>query len=151
LKRGLPGTSRGVFCATSCESLVYLLFIWISVWLLADVELNMSTATATGTGTSLDSNPTTNGVTRRTGANTSASRGKSQEDRIVDDATEQLRRSFRRKYRHVEAVHSESRPSCLSHDTTATPSFLGFRNLMVIMLGNELPLRVCLGSQLLTA
>jgi diacylglycerol O-acyltransferase-1 len=94
----------------------------------------MSTTTATGTGTSLDSNPTMNGVTRRTGANTSASRGTAQEDRTVDDATEQLRRSFRRKYRHVEAVHSESRPSCLSHDTTATPSFLGFRNLMVIML-----------------
>ncbi|KAI1653170.1 MBOAT, membrane-bound O-acyltransferase family-domain-containing protein [Daldinia decipiens] len=39
-----------------------------------------------------------------------------------------------RKYRHVTAIHSESRPSTLSHDTTATPSFLGFRNLMVIVL-----------------
>ncbi|KAI0114885.1 MBOAT, membrane-bound O-acyltransferase family-domain-containing protein [Daldinia grandis] len=38
------------------------------------------------------------------------------------------------KYRHVTAVHSESRPSTLSHDTTAAPSFLGFRNLMVIVL-----------------
>lgn len=53
------------------------------------------------------------------------------------DATSQLRRSLRKKYRHVAAVHSESRPSCLSHDASATPSFLGFRNLMVIMLGES--------------
>ncbi|KAH7328611.1 diacylglycerol O-acyltransferase [Stachybotrys elegans] len=39
-----------------------------------------------------------------------------------------------RKYRHVAAVHSKVRPSCLSHDSTAAPSFIGFRNLMVIVL-----------------
>ncbi|KAI4870780.1 MBOAT, membrane-bound O-acyltransferase family-domain-containing protein [Hypoxylon rubiginosum] len=39
-----------------------------------------------------------------------------------------------KKYRHVTAVHSQSRPSTLSHDGTAPPSFLGFRNLMVIVL-----------------
>ncbi|KAI0180171.1 MBOAT, membrane-bound O-acyltransferase family-domain-containing protein [Hypoxylon sp. FL1284] len=39
-----------------------------------------------------------------------------------------------KKYRHVSAVHSQSRPSTLSHDATAPPSFLGFRNLMVIVL-----------------
>ncbi|KAI5864499.1 MBOAT, membrane-bound O-acyltransferase family-domain-containing protein [Durotheca rogersii] len=39
-----------------------------------------------------------------------------------------------RKYRHLTAVHSESRPSTLSHDARAPPSFLGFRNLMVIVL-----------------
>ncbi|KAK4241731.1 diacylglycerol O-acyltransferase 1 [Achaetomium macrosporum] len=49
-------------------------------------------------------------------------------------SAEQLKKAFRQKYRHVEAVHSASRPSCLSHDTTETPSFLGFRNLMVIVL-----------------
>ncbi|XWW92721.1 hypothetical protein V2A60_000647 [Cordyceps javanica] len=38
------------------------------------------------------------------------------------------------KYRHVEATHSLVRPSCLSHDSNASPSFLGFRNLMVIVL-----------------
>ncbi|KAF4979490.1 hypothetical protein FZEAL_4349 [Fusarium zealandicum] len=38
------------------------------------------------------------------------------------------------KYRHVAAVHSKTRPSCLSHDSDAAPSFLGFRNLMVIVL-----------------
>lgn len=44
-------------------------------------------------------------------------------------------RALPRKYRHVAAVHSETRPSCLSHDAQDTPSFLGFRNLMVIVLG----------------
>lgn len=42
-----------------------------------------------------------------------------------------------RKYRHVAAVHSKTRPSCLSHDSPAAPSFLGFRNLMVIVLGTK--------------
>lgn len=41
------------------------------------------------------------------------------------------------KYRHVAAVHSATRPSTLSHDSTAAPSFLGFRNLMVIVLGTR--------------
>lgn len=39
------------------------------------------------------------------------------------------------KYRHVAAVHSKVQSSCLSHDSEAAPSFLGFRNLMVIVLG----------------
>lgn len=48
---------------------------------------------------------------------------------------DKLRRTPQRKYRHVAAVHSQTRPSCLSHDSQASPSFLGFRNLMVIVLG----------------
>ena len=40
----------------------------------------------------------------------------------------------KKKYRHVAAAHSESRPSCLSHESDAVPSFLGFRNLMVLVL-----------------
>ena len=39
------------------------------------------------------------------------------------------------KYRHVAAVHSKTRTSCLSHDSETSPSLLGFRNLMVIVLG----------------
>ncbi|KAH8805579.1 hypothetical protein F5884DRAFT_736747 [Xylogone sp. PMI_703] len=39
-----------------------------------------------------------------------------------------------KKYRHVAAIHSKPRASVLSHDSEATPSFLGFRNLMVIVL-----------------
>ncbi|KAJ4292291.1 hypothetical protein N0V88_005923 [Collariella sp. IMI 366227] len=46
------------------------------------------------------------------------------------EGVEQLRKAFSNKYRHVVAIHSKSRPTCLSHDTTETPSFLGFRNLM---------------------
>lgn len=38
------------------------------------------------------------------------------------------------KYRHIAAIHSEHRASCLSHDSEASPSFLGFRNLMVLVI-----------------
>ena len=100
-------------------------------------KMNSTTATAT----SLDPlHPAINGVTRR--ANSNAIDGEKPRDEAVQtsetdanaEVTEELRRAFRRKYRHVVAVHSESRPSCLSHDTTESPSFLGFRNLMVIVL-----------------
>jgi diacylglycerol O-acyltransferase-1 len=43
----------------------------------------------------------------------------------------------RRKYRHIAAVHSKPRTSCLSHDSEIAPSFLGFRNLMVIVLSTS--------------
>jgi hypothetical protein len=41
----------------------------------------------------------------------------------------------RSKYRHVAAYHSKLQHSSLSRDAEATPSFLGFRNLMVLVLG----------------
>jgi len=41
---------------------------------------------------------------------------------------------FRSKYKHVEAPHNTSRPSVLSHDSKEVPSFLGFRNLMVLTI-----------------
>lgn len=44
------------------------------------------------------------------------------------------RRNISSKYRHIAAVHSTARNSCLSRDVDVTPSFLGFRNLMVIVL-----------------
>lgn len=47
---------------------------------------------------------------------------------------ESMRAYVAKKYRHVAAVHSRPRTSCLDHDSDATPSFLGFRNLMVIVL-----------------
>lgn len=50
----------------------------------------------------------------------------------VDTAA--LRKAFSRKYRHTAALHSKSRPSTLGHDATETPSFLGFRNLGLIVL-----------------
>ncbi|GJN69071.1 diacylglycerol O-acyltransferase [Purpureocillium lilacinum] len=47
---------------------------------------------------------------------------------------DKVKASPQQKYRHVAAVHSQTRPSCLSHDSDAAPSFIGFRNLMVIVL-----------------
>jgi diacylglycerol O-acyltransferase-1 len=38
------------------------------------------------------------------------------------------------KYRHVFATHSTQRPSCLSSDAEKTPSFAGFRNLMILVI-----------------
>ena len=49
-------------------------------------------------------------------------------------ATTPSRRNISSKYRHIAAVHSVARNSCLSRDVDVTPSFLGFRNLMVIVL-----------------
>lgn len=45
-----------------------------------------------------------------------------------------LKKARSRKYRHTAALHSQSQPSTLSHDATETPSFLGFRNLGLIVL-----------------
>lgn len=39
-----------------------------------------------------------------------------------------------KKYKHTFAVHSKSRTSCLSHEAEVSPSFLGFRNLMALVL-----------------
>ena len=49
-------------------------------------------------------------------------------------ATAPSTRNISSKYRHIAAVHSTARNSCLSRDAEPTPSFLGFRNLMVIVL-----------------
>lgn len=52
-----------------------------------------------------------------------------------DDALqEKPGRKIRSKYRHVAALHADVRPSCLSHESKETPSFLGFRNLMVLTI-----------------
>lgn len=41
---------------------------------------------------------------------------------------------LKRKYRHVAALHLICQSSCLSREATVTPSFLGFRNLTVLVL-----------------
>jgi diacylglycerol O-acyltransferase-1 len=41
------------------------------------------------------------------------------------------------KYRHVFATHSLTRKSCLSQDSESSPSFVGFRNLMVLVLSTH--------------
>lgn len=43
----------------------------------------------------------------------------------------------RSKYRHVAAYHSETRHSSLSREADVLPNFLGFRNLMVLVLGKD--------------
>ncbi|KFY44381.1 hypothetical protein V495_03488 [Pseudogymnoascus sp. VKM F-4514 (FW-929)] len=50
----------------------------------------------------------------------------------VPEVSRRLR--IKKKYRHVAAVHSRPQNTVLSHDATEIPSFLGFRNLMVIVL-----------------
>lgn len=59
-----------------------------------------------------------------------------------DSNSSTAKNSRRSKYRHVKAFHSEPRASYLSHDSESTPSFLGFRNLMVLVLSmSSWPLR----------
>jgi diacylglycerol O-acyltransferase-1 len=49
----------------------------------------------------------------------------------TNDTTKRARDT---KYRHVFATHSSSRTSCLSQDADKVPSFVGFRNLMILVL-----------------
>jgi diacylglycerol O-acyltransferase-1 len=81
----------------------------------------MSSATATSVEAS-------NGVATRRGAPDLADAEPTQA------TTGNQRPAPNRKYRHVAAVHSKVRPSCLSQDSEAATSFIGFRNLMVIVL-----------------
>ncbi|KAI1331251.1 diacylglycerol O-acyltransferase [Xylariaceae sp. FL0255] len=96
----------------------------------------------------MDSSTTTTGVEtimapaslRRKGSGLKPSSSpsvKSQDESKNQDEPKQDERAkpfIIRKYRHVAAIHSKARPSTLSHDTQASPSFVGFRNLMVIVL-----------------
>ena len=41
---------------------------------------------------------------------------------------------IQKKYKHTFVIHAKERKSCLSRESDSTPSFLGFRNLMVLML-----------------
>ena len=53
------------------------------------------------------------------------------------EVQQQSTKPNRSKYRHVAAYHSRLRHSSLSRDSDVTPSFLGFRNLMVLVLGRD--------------
>ncbi|KAJ4983212.1 MBOAT family protein [Stagonosporopsis vannaccii] len=76
------------------------------------------------TQTSGDARTQTRGdAHRRTRSNDSKPRSKDSKSRTKDS-----------KYRHVFATHAEARTTCLSHESTDTPSFVGFRNLMVLVL-----------------
>ncbi|KID86562.1 diacylglycerol acyltransferase DGAT2 [Metarhizium guizhouense ARSEF 977] len=92
----------------------------------------MSTATTTSVSPANGTVSKGNATRRR---NRNASPGPVEEESEDATAAEKPRAAVaQKKYRHVAAVHSKSRPSCLSHDSDATPSFIGFRNLMVIVL-----------------
>ncbi|OJJ31001.1 hypothetical protein ASPWEDRAFT_176103 [Aspergillus wentii DTO 134E9] len=64
--------------------------------------------------------------------NGAAGNGSPSKNREVPDNTKRPKR--RNKYRHVAAYHSQLRHSSLSRETDVMTSFLGFRNLMVIVL-----------------
>ncbi|KID79557.1 diacylglycerol acyltransferase DGAT2, partial [Metarhizium brunneum ARSEF 3297] len=95
----------------------------------------MSTATTTSVSPANGTVSKGNATRRR---NRNASPGPVEGESEDATAAEKPRAAVaQKKYRHVAAVHSKSRPSCLSHDSDATPSFIGFRNLMVIVLGTQ--------------
>lgn len=93
----------------------------------------MAPPTESSTATSVEAS--TGSVSRR---NASQSEADLTSVEPVNGTTkDRLSKTPQKKYRHVAAVHSQTRPSCLSHDSPAAPSFLGFRNLMVIVLGTD--------------
>jgi diacylglycerol O-acyltransferase 1 len=89
----------------------------------------MATAVDTATVTATEA---PDAITRRVGQ--SQANGSDTTSKLADTR----RRHAQKKYRHVAAVHSKPRTSCLSHDSTTTPSFIGFRNLMVIVLSKSM-------------
>jgi diacylglycerol O-acyltransferase-1 len=93
----------------------------------------MNSATATSTETSNGS--VSASISRRTGHDVTHE----PQNRTNGTATTGPPKKPGQKYRHVAAVHKKTRPSCLSHDSDAAPSFIGFRNLMVIVLGTLSP------------
>ena len=66
-------------------------------------------------------------------ANASVYRGKKTEQKAYS-TTKCIRDT---KYRHVFATHSLMRTSCLSQDAETSPSFVGFRNLMILVLSTH--------------
>ncbi|KAJ4355696.1 uncharacterized protein N0V89_003716 [Didymosphaeria variabile] len=52
-------------------------------------------------------------------------------EQTVNSSPQKMKKT---KYRHVFATHSQSRQSCLTHGAPQSPSFVGFRNLMILVL-----------------
>jgi diacylglycerol O-acyltransferase-1 len=71
-------------------------------------------------------------------ANSTKQRGCSTEQNGSDskqtNGSVQRKKGKDSKYRHVFATHSETRITCLSHESESMPSFVGFRNLMILVL-----------------
>lgn len=96
----------------------------------------MSAATATGVEATSSPSSASKRKSAEVDPHSAGSNGSSTTPRTTRSKSKTRRREPP-KYRHVEAVHAESRPSCLSHDSNISPSFIGFRNLMVIVLGES--------------
>lgn len=101
-----------------------------------------SVSTETSTVSGRDTH--TNGVTRRA-VNATANgnvNGNYADGDVVQTTKEEVntppeapkKLRIHHKYRHVAAIHSRPKTSCLSRDSEISPSFVGFRNLMVIVL-----------------
>ncbi|KAH8673582.1 MBOAT, membrane-bound O-acyltransferase family-domain-containing protein [Xylariales sp. PMI_506] len=82
----------------------------------------------------MDSVTTTSVETTTAPASLRRTKQNSNDTQSAVNGSSNAEKSFIRKYRHVAAIHSKSKPSTLSHDAEVAPSFLGFRNLMVIVL-----------------
>ena len=67
-------------------------------------------------------------------ANSTHTLDKKDEQVMTTPAEKPKKPKFRSKYKHVEALHKVARTSVLSHDSEHVPSFLGFRNLMVLTI-----------------
>jgi len=73
-------------------------------------------------------------------ANTAVFRGKDASESATPTATtinKTTKLARDTKYRHVFATHALTRTSCLSHDADKSPSFVGFRNLMILVLSTH--------------
>ena len=102
-------------------------------------------ATAVDTRTTVNSTTLTQRSARSNGRAQSAQTPLNSANVPAIDVPEVSRRlRIKKKYRHVAAVHSRPQNTVLSHDAAEIPSFLGFRNLMVIVLGE---LSCCQRSQ----
>lgn len=96
----------------------------------------MDSATSTGVETSATAATTSS---RRNETDTTATRNNEATNGSAAAAANGPEKPtvYLRKYRHLAAIHSQSKPSTLGHDAHTTPSFIGFRNLMIIVLSTS--------------
>jgi hypothetical protein len=127
-----------------------------SPWPSDDIDVNNAyestmATTAVDTMTAIDSSTLTQRSSHSNGQAQSARTPVDSANGKAIDVPEVSRRlRIKKKYRHVAAVHSRPQTTCLSHDAAEIPSFLGFRNLMVIVLGKLIQLREKLKRTCLT-
>lgn len=92
---------------------------------IAREDVGSSTGIATDTIRRMDKNPV---------ADAESTTKPIENGRSPDELKGKKREALERKYKHVFAIHSKPKTSCLSHESVEAPSFLGFRNLMVLVL-----------------